>query len=68
MTESVERLRARRRGHRGVATKYVQEAKQILEDDSRIADNSQREQLASLQKSLQEKLKLLLKLDEDILN
>ena len=68
MTESVERLRAQRRGHRGVATKYVHEAKQILEDDSRIADSSQRERLASLQKSLQEKLKLLLKLDEDILN
>ena len=68
MTESVERLRARRCGHRGVATKYVHEAKQILEDDSRIADSSQRERLASLQKALQEKLKLLLKLDEDILN
>ena len=39
-----------------------------MEDDSRIADSSQRERLASLQKSLQEKLKLLLKLDEDILN
>ena len=66
MTESVERLRARRRGHRGVATKYVQEAKHILENDD--ADSSQRERLVSLQKSLQEKLKLLFKLDEDILN
>ena len=43
MTESVERLRAQRRGHGGVATKYVHEAKQILEDDSRVADSSQRE-------------------------
>ena len=68
MTEPVERLRARRRGHRGVATKYIHESQQILEDNSRVADSSQRERFASLQKSLQEKLKLLFKLDEDILN
>ena len=44
----------------------MQEAKQILENE--IINSSQREQLDSLQKSLQEKLKLLFKLDEDILN
>ena len=66
MAEDLERVRAWRRGHRGVATKYTQEAKQILETES--IDNSQRERLASLQVLLQDKLKVLLKLDEDILN
>ena len=44
----------------------MQEAKQILENE--VVDSSQCEQLDSLQKLLQEKLKLLFKLDEDILN
>ena len=66
MAEDLERIRARRHGHRGVATKYTQEAKQIFETES--IDNSQRERLASLQVLLQEKLKVLLKLDEDILS
>ena len=66
MAEDLERVRARRRGHRGVATKYTQEAKQILETES--IDNSQRERLASLQVLLQDKLKVLLKSDEDILS
>ena len=66
MAEDLERIRARRREHRGVATKYTQEAKQILETES--IDNSQRERLALLQVLLQEKLKVLLKLDEDILS
>ena len=66
MTENVDRLRARRRGHRGVVTKYTHEAKQILKADS--VDSSQQERLVSLQRSLQDKLKVLLKLDEDILS
>ena len=44
----------------------MQEAKQILENDG--ADSSQHERLVSLQKLLQEKLKLLFKLNGHILN
>ena len=49
-----------------MATKYTQEAKPILETES--IENSQREHFASLQVLLQDKLKVLLKLDEDILS
>ena len=45
----------------------MHEAQQIFEDDS-FTVSDQRGRLVSLQKSLQEKLKLLFKLNEDILN
>ena len=48
--------------------KVLHKAQQILEDDSCVADSSQCEQLVLLQNLLQEKLKLLFKLDKDILN
>ena len=31
MTEALERLKMSRRAHRGVATRYIQEAKALLE-------------------------------------
>ena len=66
MSEDLRRTsQARRRGHRGVATKYTQEAKNIADAES--IDNSQRECLATLQVLLQDKLKVLLQLDEGIL-
>ena len=66
MAEDLERVRARRRGHRGVAMINILRKQNILETES--IDNSQRERLASLQVLLQDKLKVLLKLDEDILS
>ena len=65
MSEDLEQVKARRRGHRGVATKYTQEARNI--PDAESIDNSQQERLATLQVLLQEKLEVLLQLDEDIL-
>ena len=65
MSKDLERVKVRRRGHRGVATKYTQEARNIADAES--IDNSQRERLAMLQVLLQDKLKVLLQLDEDIL-
>ena len=63
--KSLDRLKARRRGHRGVATKYVQEAKALFEGESR--DDSTFRRVRTLQNSLEEKLALLKRLDEKIL-
>ena len=64
--EALERLKLRRHGNRGVATKYAQKVKQILEDDA--IDSNQQWCLITVQKALQEKLKLLLELDDNILS
>ena len=34
MSEALERVKKRRSGHRGVVTKYLKEAKHILESDA----------------------------------
>ena len=64
--EVLERLKLRRRGNHGVATKYIQEAKQILQGES--IDNAQQRRLITVQNTLQEKLKLITELDDAILN
>ena len=61
--EMLERLKLRRRGNRGVATKYIQEAKQTLQDDF-----IQRRHLLTVWNTLQDKLKLIVELDYAILN
>ena len=65
ITDNLDRLKARRRGHRGVATKYVQEARALVTGESR--DEPVVVRIKSLQSSLEEKLELLKRLDEEIL-
>lgn len=65
MSENLERLKKRRRENRGVATKKVQEAKALLEGESK--DDSVYVRIRDIQSSLEEKLKLLKELDETIL-
>ena len=64
-TENLDRLKARRRGHRGVATKYVQEARALVTGESR--DEPVIIRIKSLINSLGEKLELLKRLEEEIL-
>ena len=64
-TENLDRLKAQRRGHRGVATKYVQEARALVTGESR--DEPVIIRIKSLINSLGEKLELLKRLDEEIL-
>ena len=64
--EALERLKLRRRGNRGVATKYIQEAKQILQGE--LIDGPQQQRLITVRNTLQEKLKLITELDDAILN
>ena len=63
--EQLNRLKARRRGHRGVATKLIREATSLMEGEL-TATNVER--IKSISKLLEEKSKLLKELDDDILN
>lgn len=63
--EQLNRLKARRRGHRGVATKLMREATSLMEGEL-TATNVDR--IKSISKLLEEKSKLLKELDDDILN
>ena len=53
MSEALDRLRARRRAHRGVVTKYVQEVGSLLEAET--IDDKQRLRLSTLSGLLKEK-------------
>ena len=64
-TDNLDRLKAQWRGHRGVATKYVQEARALVTGESR--DEPVIVRIKRLQSSLEEKLELLKQLDEEIL-
>ena len=64
-TDNLDRLKARRRGHRGVATKYVQEARALVTGESR--DELVIARIKSLQSLLEEKLEVLKRLNEEIL-
>lgn len=64
MTEAFERKRAIRSGNRGVITKYVKEAIELF---SKIDENECIERLTTLDRLLDEKLKFVRKLDEEIL-
>jgi hypothetical protein len=64
MTEAFERKRAIRSANRGVITKYVKEATELF---SKIDENGCIERLTTLDRLLDEKLKFVRKLDEEIL-
>ena len=64
--ENIERLKAKRRGHRGVATKLIQEAKAIIESPE--ISNLNRSRLKIIDGLLDEKQKILQGMDEDVLN
>ena len=64
MSEALDRVRARRRGQRGVVTKYVQEAKSLLEAESIESDSWRR--LNTLYKLLEEKRSVLKTLYDEI--
>ena len=64
-SNNLDRLKAQRRGHRGVATKYVQEARALVMGESR--DEPVIVRIKSLQSSLEKKLELLKRLNKEIL-
>ena len=66
MSEVLNCLRARRRAHRGVVTKYVQEVGSLLEAET--IDDKQRLRLSTLSGLLKEKATDLKALDSEILS
>ena len=64
MTEAFERKRAIRSANRGIITKYVKEAIELF---SKTDENGCIERLTTLDRLLDEKLKFVRKLDEEIL-
>ena len=62
----VDRLKAKRRGHRGVTTKFIQEAKSIVENPEITTLN--RSRLKILDNLLEEKEKLLRGMDDEMLS
>jgi hypothetical protein len=68
MTEALERKRAIRRAirsaNRGVITRYIKEATKLV---SRLDEEGCEERLITLDRLLDEKLKFVRKLDEEIL-
>ena len=64
MTEALERVKKRRSGHRGVVTKYLKEAKHILESDAEL-NEKRLVKLKALSEILNEKFALLNTLDEE---
>ena len=63
MSDDVSRLRAKRGGHRGIVTKYSKEAVGLIEDES----ETKIRRLKTIKDSLQTRLAIIVKLDEDIL-
>ena len=61
--EKLDRLRARRVGHRGVTTKLMKEAMELLQTSE--AENIERFEIIAAQ--LKEKVTLLTQIDEEIL-
>ena len=64
--EKLKRLKAIRSGNRGVVTKYSKEAIELLNDEDKSADTTDR--LNTIQKLLAEKVELLKRLDGKILD
>lgn len=64
MEESLDRKRAKRRGHRGVVTKYVQEIKAFPE----VIDDATRRRAGVLRGLLRTKQEVLSRIDEEILD
>ena len=68
MTEGLDRLKARRCGHRGIATRYSGEVRAMVQGETETSLEEKQIHLTALQNSLEEKLQILQTLDEDILN
>ena len=66
MSEALDRVKKRRSGHRGVVTKYLKEAKSILDSDVDL-DEKRLVKVKALSEILKEKLDLLNTLDEEVL-
>ena len=66
MSEALDRLKARRRAHRGVVTRYVQEVGSLLEAET--IDDRQRLRLNTLLGLLKEKSTALMVLDDEVLS
>ena len=64
LKEKLERLRARRRGHRGVSTKLEKQAIELIENP----ESNNLEKCKVITKQLEAKLKLLSEIDDEILN
>ena len=65
MLKTLDHLKAHRRGHRGIVTKYVQETKSLLESDN--LNEKCRLRIRTLSELLQEKCTVLKSLDEEVL-
>ena len=65
MSKALERSKAYRKGHRGIVTKYVQEAKSLLETED--LDEKCQLRMGMLLELLKEKSAILKTLDEEIL-
>ena len=65
MEESLECRKAKRVGHRGVVTRYLQETRSLL--DKETIDDKTRRRLGVLRGLLQDKSEVLKRLDEEIL-
>jgi hypothetical protein len=66
MTDQLERKKATRRGNRAVITKYSNEAKELLANGENIDENT-KDRLNTLHDLLEEKLQVVKKFDEEIL-
>lgn len=66
MTEQLERKKATRRGNRAVITKYSNEAKELLQNGENIDENA-KDRLNTLNDLLEERLQIVKKFDEEIL-
>jgi hypothetical protein len=66
MTNQLERIKATRRGNRGVITKCVNKMKDLLSDGDSL-DKNAKERLSTLSDLLEEKLQVVKRFDENIL-
>ena len=66
MTDQLERKKATRRGNGAVITKYSNEAKELLANGENIDENT-KDRLNTLHDLLEEKLQVVKKFDEEIL-
>lgn len=57
MSEQLERIKATRRGNRGVITKYINEAKDLVKNSEHI-DDIAKDRLNTMYDLLEEKLKV----------
>jgi len=66
MSEALERVKRHWSGHRGVVTKYLKEAKHILDSDAKL-DEKYLVKVKALSNIMKEKLDFLNTLDKEVL-